>query len=253
MLDSKKIISKYEKSKYKYNYFLFNYNNFNKNYLVEVLMTHLRLNETYSILFKFGFKGNIFYMSGRQISVILKDFHNVKYYKEIYRILENRFIDLMEQYKIKSLPDSISFMYKILEPLPELALKNIKSVSLNKNIFSIVETNKLFSSKYLPLTTNISYFGVLLEDSIRNKYIKKLIKVISMSNTKIPEFLSNIDLDKKVKIFFILKKFRKKNSKQKKFYLIIRRLDNLQLNKDSLVNNFYINTVFDFIYWYNFI
>jgi hypothetical protein len=99
--DFNQFISIYEDIKYKYNYFIFSYDNFTSEYLVEVLMTHLRLNETYSILFKLGFNGNTFYMSGRQIGVIVKDFHDVKYYKEVFRILENRLIDLMEQYKKK--------------------------------------------------------------------------------------------------------------------------------------------------------
>jgi hypothetical protein len=109
-------------------------------------------------------------------------------------------------------------MYKIIKPLPDLKIRNIKSINLNKNIFSIIKTNNLFSGKYLPLTTNLSYFGYLLEGKVRNSYINQLIKVILQSNTQIPEILSKIKLDKNVKIFLYKECLREKDSNKKKLF-----------------------------------
>jgi hypothetical protein len=138
-----------------------------KNYFVNLLMTKFLLNTTYSLLIKLGFNNHIFYMVGNQIGLIIRNFHNIKHYKNILDVINSRIEDLIARYKIDDLPLTINLMYKIIVPLPDLVLKNISNININinKNIFSIKELKQIFNSKYLPLTNNMVYFGNSLEGS----------------------------------------------------------------------------------------
>lgn len=107
-------------------------------------------------------------------------------------------------------------MFKNLIPLPELELTNIKSIKINKTIIKPLETKDLYKSKYLPLTTDISYFGNLLVGSIKHKYIKKLINNMKFLGKVIPESLGNLGSDISSKIFLRVIKIQK----WKKNYLI---------------------------------
>jgi hypothetical protein len=135
-------------------------------------MTKLYLNTTYSLLFKLGFSGNIFYMVGIQIGLVVKDFHNIKHYNNIFDIINSRIEDLIARYKIDDLPLTISLMYKVIVPLPDLVKKKITNIN-NRNIFSNKELKQTLDSKYLPLTTNMIYFGNSLEGSLKTKYLSK--------------------------------------------------------------------------------
>ena len=211
---------------------LISYENFNADSFINELMNSLTVNTSYSLLVKFGFEGNkLFYMSGPQIGIVLRDSHDINYYNNIFQIIEDRLEDIIVNYSLKSYPNNISLIIRVLTPLPDL-IKNVKSLSLNKNIKK-TEVNKLFNSRYLPLTIKRSHFGNLLEGGVKNKFIQKLRKVISLNNAKTPDILTNLDYNSKVF------KYNKDNQE----LLIIDKELNL-LNK-LVPKDVYKRTVFD--------
>ena len=211
---------------------LISYENFNADSFINELMNSLTVNTSYSLLVKFGFEGNkLFYMSGPQIGIVLRDSHDINYYNNIFQIIEDRLEDIIVNYSLKSYPNNISLIIRVLTPLPDL-IKNVKSLSLNKNIKK-TEVNKLFNSRYLPLTIKRSNFGNLLEGGVKNKFIQKLRKVISLNNAKTPDILTNLDYNSKVF------KYNKDNQE----LLIIDKELNL-LNK-LVPKDVYKRTVFD--------
>ena len=124
---------------------LISYENFNADSFINELMNSLTVNTSYSLLVKFGFEGNkLFYMSGPQIGIVLRDSHDINYYNNIFQIIEDRLEDIIVNYSLKSYPNNISLIIRVLTPLPDL-IKNVKSLSLNKNLFQFSNTNKKMS------------------------------------------------------------------------------------------------------------
>jgi hypothetical protein len=217
---------------------------FNEKVFINILVENLNLNTTYSLLIKVGYASNSqFYMAGSQIGLVIKNFHNIRHYAGIYRIVSSRIEELKtSDGESKVLADTIYFMFKELIPLPELELtKKIitKTKQINTNIIKITDTNKLFSSRYLPMTTDISYFGSQLSGSLRRKYIKKLINNMKFLSIAIPEILSTLSSDLSSKVF--LTKIKTSKGKLKISYLTISRPYDLDFNN----NRGHIRTVYD--------
>jgi len=171
--------------------------------LLEFLVTTLNMNSRYSLLFKLGLSENKFLMLGSQIGVIVRDKHNINYYKDIYI----RISELIEDYcnsnsTLSKKIRTITILYKELNSSSflELDLDNIELITENKEkinavIFKKTSLSKDFSSKYLPLTINSKYYGNLLEGSLKIKYIDKLKSTISsLSGRSIPDYLLNLNL-----------------------------------------------------------
>jgi hypothetical protein len=231
-------------------YDIVNFEDFNERSFINSLVENLTLNTTYSLLTKVGYEGNSsFYMAGPQIGIVVKHFHNTRHYANLYRIIEDRIINLKTSEKLKKVenlsPDTIYLMFKELVPLPELELTTtrIKSIKhLNNNMFKPVDTNKLFNTKHLPLTTDISYFGSILSGSMRRKYIKKLINSMKFLGVLVPDFLSTLDSSSKVFLKINQKKPKgTSKSTEKITYLTISR----PYGSENNDNRSYIRTVFD--------
>jgi len=187
----------------KWTYLIFSYKEFNSKMLLEFLVTTLNMNSRYSLLFKLGLSENKFLMLGSQIGVIVRDKHNINYYKDIYI----RISELIEDYcnsnsTLSKKIRTITILYKELNSSSflELDLDNIELITENKEkinavIFKKTSLSKDFSSKYLPLTINSKYYGNLLEGSLKIKYIDKLKSTISsLSGRSIPDYLLNLNL-----------------------------------------------------------
>lgn len=210
---------------------------FNLEYFIEILMLNLRTSNTYSILVKFGFLGNnVFYMSGSQIGVKISTSHDLKYYSQIYRIIELRIEDVIARYSLESLPNSIILSYKNINITNERIINKIKSLPLNRNQIELSKFNKFFSSNYLPLTINNSNFGYLIEGDLKFNYIKSLKSNIESSGQQIPDILSNSNLISNSNIF--INKDKKDN-----IHLIIDR----RINSDILLSGIsYYTSNFNF-------
>lgn len=198
------------------------------------LMLNLQIDNTYSILVKFGFLGNsLFYMSGSQIGIKISSFHNLKYYSQIFKIIESRIEDIIGKYNIESLPDSIIILYKpiTISNVKLLNTNSINSLPLNRNQIEISKLKKNFNSKYLPLTINNNKFGYLIESDLKNNYIKTLITNIESSGQQIPELLKNKNLISNSNIF--INKDKKDN-----VHIIIDRKINSDLLLSALSSNY---------------
>ncbi len=62
----------------------------------------------------------------------------------------------------------IQIMYITLRPFPDLQIKNINKLPLNKGMLNIRETKRNFNNSTLPLSTNIYYYGTKLNKTINN-------------------------------------------------------------------------------------
>jgi len=198
-----------------------------------LLITELNLNSTYSLLFKLNFEGNIFYMSDQQIGIVVKNYHNINYYKNIYNILVTRILTIMDKYYIIDYPVNITILYKVTKTLPELRREDIKAILLNTNIIK-KNNKKILNIKYLPLTNDIRYFGNKIEGYLKKIYIGKLIKTMSYLGINIPKYLLNINTIPNTKVFISTIKHNK--TKDKKSYLKISILIDLNLNSELNLN-----------------
>jgi hypothetical protein len=219
----------------------------NEKSFLNILLENIDLNTTYSLLFKIGYAGNsTFRMAGAQTGLVVKSFHNIRHYAGIYRVLISRIDELKTSDGTKLPADIVHFMFKELIPLPELELTTkvkTKTKQLNTNIIKSAETKELISSKYLPLTTDISYFGNLLSGSLRRKYIKKLINNMKFLSIIVPEYLNTLGSDLSSKVFLTkMKKPKQKGKgKEKIQYLTISR----PYKSDTHLSRGHIRTVFD--------
>ena len=188
----------------------YTYSDFKQQKFVESLMVHLPINSNYTILVKFGFKNNSdFYMSGEQIGIKIGNFHKIESYKNIYNIISYRLESVMDNYDFDYYPDTIIVSYKNLTLFEELITSNIKKIKIeNKSIFSRKDLTKIFSKKYLPLTLNSKYYGYLIQERLKTKYINKLISNILNQGLEVPEFFKNKDLIKKSQVFIDNKKYK---------------------------------------------
>ena len=66
----------------------------------------------------------------------------------------------------------IQLMFITIKSFPELELKNINKLKLNKELIKIGEAKRYFNDSVLPLTMNIEYYG------------RKLIKTIVRTQKK---------------------------------------------------------------------
>jgi DNA polymerase type B, organellar and viral/RNase_H superfamily len=184
-----------------WNTIIIDYRNFIKEIFISKLMENLRLNSTYSILFKVSFTGNIFIMTGRQIGILVKDSHNIDYYINIYNILLDRIEKTMDSYNINEYPLTVSILIKEVKTSGDLEIKKLENI--NEQILKLKELNIAIKSKYLPLTLNLSYYGNLLENSIRNKRLKELeANIRNKSGLEVPLLIKKAIEDLTIKVFF---------------------------------------------------
>ena len=87
---------------------------------------------------------------------------------------------------MNSFPDTISVLYKGVQLSHELVIENIKTISVNKSIMSNLDRRKIFGSNYLALSVNNKYFGNLVEEDLKYKYIHKNFTTSTMHIEKPP-------------------------------------------------------------------
>jgi hypothetical protein len=166
----------------------------------EILVSLFKLNTTYSILFKCGFilkdsKSIVFFMACKQIGVVVKGFHNMKYYEGIHNILVDKIKELIAKYEIDEsdiVNLRINLIYKSIIPLSELLITDVKDLNLlnvNTKIITKGDIKSSFCIKYLPLTTNINYFGNKLVGELKEKYLNKLKQTIYFNSSLKPIYL----------------------------------------------------------------
>ena len=100
----------------------------------------------------------------------------------------NDFSDIVSsfivRYNVRKI-DFIQILYIIVSDKAELKLGNISQLPLNKKFVNIKKTKNNFSSKYLPLTTNNTYYSKYLVNNVRLIYIDIINKQKSLSKNNL--------------------------------------------------------------------
>ena len=170
------------KNKLGFGYIHFAYYNFTVENFISEITKNFKLNTTYSILIKIGSENNlIFKMAGSQIGLIIKNYHDLDYYGKIYSVISSRIESTISNYDYINSVDSIELMYSVIIPQKELTLKNISSLDIKNQFINLNKLNENFNQNLLPFTTDTSYFGKLVSDSERLKYINLIESCMSLT------------------------------------------------------------------------
>ena len=161
-----------------------------KNYYLRFFSNILTLGNKYAFLVKVNCDNGSALMAGKQFIVKVEEINGAV--EIIYKEVINRLFQLINDYQDLNIK-YYQIIYIIIDHLPELELKNINKLNINKEIVSISETKRNFNNNILPLTMNTDYFGLELE-KIEIKESGKELKVILLDEN-----------NKKIDIFPILK------------------------------------------------
>nr|AYE93237.1 LAGLIDADG homing endonuclease [Termitomyces sp.]AYE93255.1 DNA polymerase [Termitomyces sp.] len=145
-----------------------------------ILMLNLQLRSTNSIMFQYtSYTDSQQYMLGPQVGVVVKDSHNISYYRNLYEHFNETLNLLMERYFI-DYPEFIVFRFRILqvEEDTQVMKKNFSTLNFNKKVLKLGEIKKSFNGNILPFTFNEKHFGNLLEGNLREKYLSELIALL---------------------------------------------------------------------------
>ncbi len=141
-----------------------------------IILKNFQAGVQYSILLKFKYNGGSYGMAGKQIPFKLSNKNRMEsvdiLYKDVSRFIET----FCERYRVEYI-DVVQVLYIVMTDIPELKLNNINKVKLNKDFIKVKDAREKFSSKLLPLTTDVNYYG---------KYLTKdlVLKVFSIINDK---------------------------------------------------------------------
>ena len=151
-----------------------------------VILSNLKIGVSYSLLFKLKYidnEGVQYGMASKQRPFKLLQNDNEESIKILYDDMLNLFDIFVDRYNVDDI-ELIQVLYIVIKDIPELKLKNINSVKLNKSFLNVRDTRIKFSSKSLPLSTNVNYYGkLLLSDdallylNIINNYNKSFINL----------------------------------------------------------------------------
>ena len=157
------------------------------------------VNVTYSVLFKIKYNGDRYGMLGPQEGFLLNDEYAVdnKSIKDLYKSLIDgiiKFVDRKE-YSVEFV-DLIQVLYVTIVDIPELKLKGISNVKLNKEFVKVKTEKSIFSSDIIPLSVNHYHYGKLLMGDDCVKYLELINKnkIILGQNVKGLEDISSIYL-----------------------------------------------------------
>ncbi len=153
---------------------------------IDVILNNFKPGVSYSLLFKLKYidnNGVKYGMSSKQRPFKMLQDNNKESIVSLYDDMVNLFDIFVDRYNVDDI-ELIQVLYIVVKDIPELKLKNINNIRLNKLFFKIKDTRNKFSSKSLPLTTNVAYYGKLLLSnvalhylSIINEYNKSLIDI----------------------------------------------------------------------------
>lgn len=180
-----------------FSHFLLEYKDLTYELFKEKFISNIKSNYNYSILIRIcSAEEQTFKMAGRQVGFLLSEENT----QQLYHLILARVEMYSELYNLPTTIRSIDIMYKVVVPEPELALKNINSLKLDRRIVRIKETKGKFNFKLLPLTTDINYFGrqiLTLEEKAKLQKFGLLnldtgnsgFKLFVYTNSKEPEII----------------------------------------------------------------
>lgn len=165
---------------------------FNVTKFIETLMLNLKLNSSNTIIFQYTLYENAYqYMLGPQAGIIVKEKHDIDYYLNLYDHFNDLLESLMSRYQIEE-PDFITIHLKEVLLEDTLIKNQISQIEFPKSILNVNKINFNFNDNILPLTFNENLFGFLLEDNLRDEYLKIIISKLQV------HMVLDINSDKKI-------------------------------------------------------
>lgn len=148
-------------------------NNIDFDSFSNMILSKLTSNITYSAIFKVKYNGTYFGMLGHQEGIRISSIYDKNSIHKLFDNLNKSIEEFYDEYSVEYL-DIIQMIYVTIKDIPELKLKNINNIKLNKEFVNVQHQRYGFSSKILPLTTNLSYYGELLVGDVRLSYLQKI-------------------------------------------------------------------------------
>lgn len=128
---------------------------------VKKLLEVLKANERYSLLLKVNYNKDQYAMAGKQIGLKFSSGEDIELFKNVHKSFMKRLKNIYDIYEVEEV-NSIQVLYVFIEDMPELKLKNINKIDLNKYFSNVKEIKDRFN--LIPLTTNVNYYGKLIID-----------------------------------------------------------------------------------------
>jgi len=179
-------------------------------------------------------------MLGPQVGIVVKDKHDISYYRDLFEYFNEKLDSLMSLYNINT-PDFIDIIFKEITLDNQIKLGGISNIELPKRLIKISKTNNYFNNNILPLTLDDSEFGSLLQDYIKTEYLNNLI--IKLNNNNI---LISKDSKKETDILDSFKKLIQKEEDFSKNIKFILNKDNIDvLLKDEKLQIAFLKEVID--------
>jgi hypothetical protein len=163
-IDKKYLEFKNEKIKYLY----LNPDTMSSKLFIEELldMNFVEKGKMYAFLIKIRRTDGSFKMSGKH-EIWYSDVLS-KNIIDLYKKILSKINDFIVDYKDEDI-DLIQVMLMEINPLPELKLKNINKLKLNKELVKVGETKKQFNENYIPFSMNLNYYGEKLDYNINEE------------------------------------------------------------------------------------
>lgn len=162
--------------KYKYNFIKVTvpFNELTDIKFIQILMLNLKLHSLNTIMFQYNeYSTSIHLMLGSQVGIVVKDRHDISYYRKLFAFYVDKLEIQMSFYTV-GLPDFITIYLKEIQVDETIRIGDLSQIVLPKRLINVSETKTKFNSHILPLTLVEKYFGSLLEENIKFDYLNKL-------------------------------------------------------------------------------
>lgn len=178
-LISKNWYSNYVTKKAWANFIYFSLNDFTETMFISKLQNQLKSNSNYSFLIRVSFNGQEEYrMVGNQIGFKIENSIDIIKLKELYLTISSRIDMTSSEYRSgieeDAVLDSVEIIFKVLDTLPKLILKNTSQIKLPERLINEKNFHSKFNQEILPLTTDQRYYGKPLNIFKLKLFLQKL-------------------------------------------------------------------------------
>jgi DNA polymerase type B, organellar and viral len=164
-----------EKPKYQLIKVTVPFNEFTEIRFIQLLMVNLKINSLNTIIFQYNSYSTFTnLMLGPQVGIVVKDNHNISYYRILFEHYIEKLESIMSLYNV-GIPDFIFIYFKEILVEDKIKIGQLFQIDLPKKLINVSDTKTKFNSKILPLTLDERNFGYLLQDSIKANYLEKII------------------------------------------------------------------------------
>ncbi len=169
---------------------------------VEFVLRNFKVGITYSLLLRIKYfsvwpDGFIvdddapYSIAGKQIEFKFTAVNDIDRIKGVYNDFSGIVSSFVVRYDVGEI-DCIAILYIIVLDRPELKLRNINQLPLNREFVNIKETRSSFRSKYLFLTISKSHYVKCLVSDVRLTYVDIINKQKSLLKK---DLLSDNDIE----------------------------------------------------------